>query len=147
MRESQRGTVRHLLPLLSLLCCGSAHASDLCVDLATTAQSNACWTKEVAQSQAHLDDYLQAARTRALTDFGLSADAFDAAQAAWRTYSERQCGNVRVLWGTASVALAKAASCRVDLNDQRSHDLWKSYLTYADRTPSVMPEPALRSGK
>ncbi|MCF8792614.1 DUF1311 domain-containing protein [Xanthomonas campestris pv. campestris] len=90
---------------------------------------------------------MQAAGTRALTDFGLSADAFDAAQAAWRTYSERQCGNVRVLWGTASVALAKAASCRVDLNDQRSHDLWKSYLTYADRTPSVMPEPALRSGK
>ncbi|WP_425525025.1 lysozyme inhibitor LprI family protein [Xanthomonas campestris] len=77
----------------------------------------------------------------------MSADAFDAAQAAWRTYSERQCGNVRVLWGTASVALAKAASCRVDLNDQRSHDLWKSYLTYADLTPSVMPEPALRSGK
>ncbi|MCL1500597.1 DUF1311 domain-containing protein [Xanthomonas nasturtii] len=127
--------------------CGTLHAADLCVDLQTTAESNACWVKEVAIAQARLDDYLGVARERAVTTLGVAADAFDNAQTAWANYAALQCGNVRQRWGTASVAAAKAASCMVDLNDQRAHDLWKAYLTYVDRTPSIKPEPPQHAGK
>ncbi|MDV2450061.1 lysozyme inhibitor LprI family protein [Xanthomonas hortorum] len=139
--------MRPITVILTLLGSSSLHAADLCRDLETTSESNACWHQEVGTSQQRLDEYLGAARERAVSTSGIPADAFDNAQAAWTKYKELHCSNVRRRWGSATVAAAKAASCVVDLNDQRAHDLWKSYLTYADRTAPIRPEPVLRPGK
>ncbi|APP82822.1 hypothetical protein BI317_00060 [Xanthomonas hortorum pv. gardneri] len=140
-------SMRYILLILTLLGCPALQAAPRCFNPATTAESNACWNDEVGLSQDRLNDYLTAARERAMTVLNVPAEAFDNAQAAWTRYKDLQCGNVRKQWGNATVGPAKAPSCIVDLNDQRSHDLWKHYLTYVDRTPSIRPEPALRSGK
>ncbi|MBB5858404.1 lysozyme inhibitor LprI family protein [Xanthomonas arboricola] len=139
--------MRLIFVALMQLGSSSLHAAEPCRDLQTTAESNACWNQQVGISQERLDDYLATARDTAISTSGVPADAFDNAQTAWTTYRDLQCGNVRTRWRDATVRPAKVASCIVDLNDQRAHDLWKHYLTYVDRTPSLRPEPVLRSGK
>ncbi|WP_205393062.1 lysozyme inhibitor LprI family protein [Xanthomonas hydrangeae] len=140
-------SMRYILLILTLLSCPALQAAPRCFNPATTAESNACWNDEVGLSQHRLNDYLAAARERAITELNIPAEAFDNAQTAWTSYRELQCDNVRRQWGIATVGQAKAASCLVELNDQRSHDLWKHYLTYIDRTPAIRPEPELRSAK
>ncbi|PPU51856.1 hypothetical protein XarbCFBP6827_09825 [Xanthomonas arboricola] len=140
-------SMRLIFVALMQLGSSSLHAAEPCRDLQTTSASNACWNQQVGISQERLDDYLATARDTAISTSGVPADAFDNAQTAWTTYRDLQCGNVRTRWRDATVRPAKIASCIVDLNDQRAHDLWKHYLTYVDRTPSLRPEPALRSGK
>ncbi|NJC37044.1 uncharacterized protein YecT (DUF1311 family) [Xanthomonas arboricola] len=139
--------MRLLFVLLMLPGSSSLHAAELCRDLQTTPESNACWNEQVGIAQARLDDYLATARDRAVSTLGIAADAFDNAQTAWTTYRDLQCGNVQTRWRDATVRPAKVARCIVDLDDQRAHDLWKHYLTYIDRTPSIRPEPELRAGK
>ncbi|WP_047129785.1 lysozyme inhibitor LprI family protein [Xanthomonas arboricola] len=139
--------MRLIFVVLMQLGSSSLQAAELCRDLQTTRESNACWNQQVGISQERLNDYLATARDTAISTPGVPADAFDNAQTAWTIYRDLQCGNVRTRWRDATVRPAKVASCIVDLNDQRAHDLWKHYLTYVDRTPSLRPEPALRSGK
>ncbi|PPU29616.1 hypothetical protein XspCFBP7912_18910 [Xanthomonas sp. CFBP 7912] len=126
---------------LVLLFSASSLAKERCHDLETTVDSNKCRSGEVDRSQQRLAEYLAAARTRAIATLAVSGEAFDNAQAAWTSYKTLHCSNIRQRWTGATVGTAKAARCAVDLNDQRAHDLWKSYLTYEDRTPPLLPEP------
>ncbi|WP_052210021.1 lysozyme inhibitor LprI family protein [Xanthomonas cannabis] len=134
-------TMRSGWIFLVLLFSAPSHATERCHDLETTTDSNKCWSAEVSRSQQRLAAYLAAARTRAVVTLGVSGEAFDNAQAAWTSYKTLHCSNIRQRWTAATVGTAKAARCAVDLNDQRAHDLWQSYLTYEDRTPPLLPEP------
>ncbi|CAD0359737.1 hypothetical protein NCPPB940_43990 [Xanthomonas hortorum pv. taraxaci] len=78
--------MRYILLILTLLGCPALQAAPRCFNPATTAESNACWNDEVGLSQDRLNDYLTAARERAMTVLNVPAEAFDNAQAAWTRY-------------------------------------------------------------
>ncbi|MGN6279356.1 MAG: lysozyme inhibitor LprI family protein [Sphingomonas sp.] len=122
-------------------------AADPC-DGFTTLDINACLAKQADAAQAKLDHYLTVSRHRLQSDGADPASdtpkllaGFDAAETAWESYRDRQCDNIYVYWQGGTIRNAMALGCRISLTKERTHMIWKSYLTYMDSTPPVLPEP------
>lgn len=138
----QRAWVCAVLSATGLLHGGAAHASPVsgCQEPTTLAQSE-CRGQQIDQAQAKLQRYLDAARQRAAL-FRLDSAAFDAEQRAWEHYRTRLCGNVHAMWAQGSIRHEMFAQCVLQATAQRTTDVWRAYLTYADGSAPVLPDPA-----
>ncbi|MFZ6731593.1 lysozyme inhibitor LprI family protein [Undibacterium sp. Ji42W] len=130
------------LALLSLLCtiATSSQAEILCATAKNTQEEAQCMANEVSKADKKLDAYLQAAKSR----INKTPDAklnLDTAQKAWEQYRAAHCGDVYTFWVQGSIRLRQSAQCQLDLTQSRTHDVWKAYLTFADSTPPVLPQP------
>ncbi len=121
-----------------------------CSKAANTLQINTCVGEELAREEARLEIYLrqarEVARTRDEEDRaygGPSAQRgyLDGAQAAWIAYVDIVCGGVFDQFKDGSIRVAASSRCRVDLTRERTHLVWRHFLTYVDSTPPVLPEP------
>ncbi|MFZ6718589.1 lysozyme inhibitor LprI family protein [Undibacterium sp. Ji49W] len=130
------------LLVLGILCAiaHDGHAEALCAAAQNTLEDSLCMADEVARADKKLDTYLQAAKTRLKKD-GDSKLNLDIAHSAWTQYRTKHCGDVYTYWEQGSIRYRQSAQCQLDLIQSRTHDIWKAYLTYADTTPPVLPEP------
>jgi len=125
--------------LLALPPLSSASAADPCAGAVNTLEINACMQKKFEQADARLNEYLAAARKRIESVPGASID-LQKSQEAWVRYRDAQCSDVyQFIGGTARTGLA--AQCSINLTLERTHDLWRAFLSYFDSTPPVLPEP------
>ncbi|WP_083835117.1 lysozyme inhibitor LprI family protein [Alishewanella jeotgali] len=59
----------------------------------------------------------------------------------WQAYRLSHCNSVYMQWRDGSIRGVMAFSCKTQLTKQRSHDIWKNFLSYMDGTPAILPEP------
>ena len=108
----------------------------------TTYEMNQCAIADIAIAEARLSRYVDTARER-LSDQGDSETLghFDAAQAAWETYIDGECGALYQRYIDGSIRGLIAGNCHRAMIDERTHTVWQHWLTYADSTPPILSEP------
>lgn len=112
-----------------------------CYDNArTTSDTNACTAERVTSANALLQKYLSAAKKRYGSDRSV-VTSIDRGQAAWLAYRDAHCNSVYAMYRDGSISGAMHLGCSLQLTTERTHRLWKDYLTYWDSTPPVLPEP------
>lgn len=97
-----------------------------------------------------MEDYLVAARRRAAEmdedrsgapPFTSQQAFLDNAQTAWKAYSRIVCDGVWDRWSEGTVRAAMIARCQIRMTHERTQVIWRDFLTYADSTPPILPEP------
>lgn len=64
-----------------------------------------------------------------------------AAQTAAEQYREQVCNAVYEKWREGSIRNAMALRCEIRLIDERTHVIWRNWLTYQDSSAPILPEP------
>lgn len=130
------------LLMFSMFCAiaQNSHAEALCASAKNTHEDRLCMADEVAKADKKLETYLQAAKLRLQKD-GNSKLNLDFAHNTWTQYRTTHCDDVYTYWEQGSIRYRQSAQCQLDLIQSRTHDIWKAYLTYADSTPPILPEP------
>lgn len=72
---------------------------------------------------------------------------FDHSQEAWKTYRDEHCSSYYYYWKGGTIAGPFHAACLNDLTRERTWEIWKYWLHYADSTPPMLPEPKTRRQK
>ncbi|RZV49373.1 MAG: DUF1311 domain-containing protein [Sphingomonadaceae bacterium] len=62
-------------------------------------------------------------------------------QLLFQQHRDAECLAVYSRFGNGSIRNAEAQACRLHLNNARTHDLWKRWLTFPDGTAPLLPEP------
>jgi uncharacterized protein YecT (DUF1311 family) len=107
----------------------------------STLELNECRGQQVETAEAKLKTYAAAARSRAAA-LGVAAVALDAEQVAWEAYRDKYCANVYAIWHQGTIRVEMGARCVLQVTRARNSDVWSAYLTYADSTPPVLPDPS-----
>lgn len=107
----------------------------------TTVEVDQCLAAGLAADQAMLDRYSGAARKRLATEHPATVAKFDAAQTAWADYRDKACAAVFDYWSGGTIRGAQTIACRRNLTRARTREIWRDWLTYADSTPPILPEP------
>lgn len=68
-------------------------------------------------------------------------DAIENAQNLWKQYANAHCDNVYESWSGASVRFLEYYRCHKELILERTYVIWRDFLTYADNTPPILPDP------
>lgn len=113
-----------------------------CEQAMNTLEINRCAANELSAAELELKRYLSASLERHYFDPSLVA-AINSAQAAWQAYKNAHCDAVYTQWREGSIRGVMTLACKTSLVKQRSHELWENFLTYADSTAPVLPEPYL----
>ncbi|MGR5461846.1 lysozyme inhibitor LprI family protein [Photobacterium damselae] len=111
-----------------------------CDNPMNTIQINQCAAIKLETAQAQLVQYLKASLTHNANDPEL-VEAIKAAQKDWQAYMTAHCNAVYTQWREGTIRGVMAISCKTELTEQRTHELWQNFLTYMDSTPAVLPEP------
>lgn len=120
-----------------------------CATAANTIALNECLAASRDEAFNTLERYRLAARKRLIRENPETPAlpvAFDAAQAAWLTYKKHQCDAVFMLWQGGTIRGAMNLRCEIRMLQLRTREIWRDWLTYADSTPPVLPEPVVESG-
>lgn len=112
-----------------------------CERALSTLEINDCAAMELQALEATLARYLDASRARHAED-PVAVASLDEAQQAWLAYQNAHCGAVYDLWRGGSIRNTMSIECAKALTRARTHELWRTYLTFMDSTPPVLPEPA-----
>lgn len=120
----------------------------------TTFAMNMCGGAELEKLEENMDRYWQAARQRfshetVYTDYNKDSDAektaaltrFDAAQEQWKSYQSAQCDSVYYEWKDGTIRGQIYLGCKIAMTQKRTWEIWSTWLTYADSTPALLPEP------
>jgi len=111
-----------------------------CPDAITTIDMNQCLAGIAGAREERLQHYLSAALDRNADNPDVAA-AIQASQQAFEAYREGECGAVYEDWKGGTIRNAMALGCRIRLTDERTHTVWRNWLTYMDSTPPMLPEP------
>lgn len=130
-----------LLVLFGLSCSAMAENPPLdCQNAMSTLEMNRCASMALDSAEAELARYLAASLAHNADDLEL-VNAINAAQTDWQAYRLSHCNSVYMQWRDGSIRGVMAFSCKTQLTKQRSHDIWKNFLSYMDGTPAILPEP------
>jgi uncharacterized protein YecT (DUF1311 family) len=123
-----------------------------CPDSVTTQEVAECIYKQLSTAKADRQRYTEAILNRLKSD-GASehypgdwqerAAAFQTAEKLWDQYAEAQCGAVFEYWKRGTVRVVYEADCYLFHTRLRTHMIWREWLTYADRTSPILPEPTV----
>lgn len=119
-----------------------------CGNAVTTVEMNACAALDLQREQDRMERYLAEARRRAreldMQPYGspTAQQAYlNAAQTAWQAYAQIACDGVHDHWKDGTIRTVMYLNCRIEMIRERTHVIWRDYLTYADSTPPILPEP------
>jgi len=120
-----------------------------CSKAMTTPEINACGQLDLQRETARMERYLTAAnaRARALDDVADVPDRshqqvyLQNAQKAWEAYEAIVCDGVYDDWKGGTIRTVMYLGCKVEMTRERTRVIWRDYLTYADSTPPILPEP------
>ena len=109
----------------------------------TTRDVEQCLAADLKRADAELNRYYAAATKRLTEQQDTVALArLRAAERAWIAYRDAECDAVYKSWGQGTIRGAVNLGCRIDLTTARTATIWRNWLTYADSTPPILPEPA-----
>lgn len=133
-----------LLASAGVLAAPSVQAGDAdpCSPATSTVERIDCRAKQMEAADQKLQKYLKAAQSHVASD-RLNPDKIKEEQVAWERYKEIHCGNIYRYWLGGSIRHDKESICRLKLTKDRTYDIWRAYLTYADSTAAVLPDPDL----
>ena len=114
----------------------------LCDHSGTTVAVNACLSDKLKRAQAQLDRYERAAVRRNLSAEGAAVRlGMQNSRAAFEGYRSIECGTLFEYWKDGTIRTSMELGCEIGMTDERTHDVWRHWLTYADSTPPILPEP------
>ena len=64
-----------------------------------------------------------------------------ASQAAAEEQRKQECNAVYEFWKSGTIRNAMSLRCEIRLIDQRTHDIWRNWLTFQDSSAPILPEP------
>ncbi len=64
-----------------------------------------------------------------------------AAQIAAEQYRDQSCNAVYEQWREGSIRNAMSLRCEIRLIDERTHVIWRNWLTFQDSSAPILPEP------
>jgi uncharacterized protein YecT (DUF1311 family) len=139
------------MPTLAILALAAAVAGRPAPDCdGNTREIETCLGERLKGQEARLATYVTAARKRIREEAAESPNlpglqraigGFDAAEAAWRTYRDAECGAVYDYHSAGTVRGVKSLKCRMLLTQRHTHTVWEQWLRYEDSTPPILPEP------
>ena len=116
-------------------------ASPRCAEAYTTVDINFCLSEALAESIERHENYVSAALKRHEDRPELAAK-IAAAEDAFQAYRAAECGAVYEDWKEGTIRGIMSITCNMDMTDKRTKTVWENWLTYADSTPPVLPEPS-----
>ncbi|MEL7199467.1 MAG: DUF6265 family protein [Pseudomonadota bacterium] len=106
----------------------------------TTMEVNKCLGMVLERAQVRERQYLKAAL--GTTEHGSDVnEMISASDAAFRKYHMHECAAVYDQWREGTVRNAMSLRCSIRLTDQRTHTIWRNWLTYQDSSAPILPEP------
>jgi len=106
----------------------------------TTFAINNCLAEMRDRSETRQARYLAAALGSADNDSALGKMIRES-DAAFNLYRDRACNAVYEQWKEGSIRNAMTLRCSIRLTDQRTHNIWRNWLTYQDSSAPILPEP------
>lgn len=128
----------------------TGHLPADCAEASNTLEINACAARDLSRETERMDHYLTAARrnadamdqaTAGTPDASAQRDHLDKAQTAWAAYADIVCDGVHDRWKGGTIRTVAALRCRIDMTRERTHVVWRGYLSPADASPPDLPEP------
>ncbi len=111
-------------------------------DGSTTRDVEQCLAADLKRADAELNRYYAAATKRLAKQQDTAALAkLRAAERVWIAYRDAECDAVYESWGQGTIRGAMSLGCRINLTKSRTATIWRNWLTYADSTPPILPEP------
>ncbi len=114
-------------------------ASD-CSDAHTTLAMNDCLSGLLTKADQRRNAYLDEAMRRYEGETELR-DQIMRSDAAFTAYRDAECRAVYEYWKEGSIRGVMHLTCQIEMTDERTHTIWRNWLTYADSTPPILPEP------
>lgn len=111
-----------------------------CPDARTTLDLDECTAAILETTRARRAQYLAAAvqRHAETPELGVMIAASDVV---FDAYARSECDAVYVAFIDGSIRNIMTLTCQIALNDQRTHTIWRNWLTYMDSTKPDLPEP------
>lgn len=133
--------MRFLL-LLSLVCLPATVIAQLpCSEADTTVAMNECLEAELEKANNTMQRYLQASRER-YQDNEAVLTAISRSQQSWQQYRTHHCSSLYTIWVDGTIRVPISWRCLIDKTQQRSHELWSTYLNFMDSQTPLLPEPS-----
>ena len=111
-----------------------------CTKAFTTIDIDQCKQKELSIAEKTMGIYLAKSMEQYSQD-EVSIKSIKKAQGAWLKYREEHCSAIYDIWRDGTIRNTMALECKLELTHQRTKVIWKSFLTYMDSTPPLLPEP------
>jgi uncharacterized protein YecT (DUF1311 family) len=156
--ELRRGAPRWFALLVLAIVAGSAQGwsapATPCAQANSTLAMTECLSDEIRRAEAILERYRSTAQRRLAEEQASQAmheirrpgtgEIIDlaASQRLWLAYRRAHCGSIAARWQGASIQPIQAGECMLRLTRQRTHELWRAFLTFQDSTPPLLPEPS-----
>jgi len=106
----------------------------------TTIAINTCLANLHFDSLEREAKYLQAA-LESIGDNQALRDKIVQSSADSLVYRANECDAVHENWKDGTIRTAMELRCSIRLTDQRTHTIWRNWLTYQDSTVPILPEP------
>jgi len=133
--------MRKIIIALALLYSPVALSDDFnCENAVSTPEINYCAGLDLEKAENEMNIYFLRSKDQQKHDPEL-IPTMEAAQVAWANYVEAHCDSIYTMWRDGSIRGAMSLTCKTNLTQQRTHDLWTNFLAYMDSTPAVLPEP------
>ena len=131
-----------LLPMPMAAVAQEPGAADPC-EGSTTPEINTCYGNKLQAAEEVMNRYLHAATLRYAEsgDDGIILGLTES-QRAFEAYRDIECGAVHYRWRDGTIRTVMGLICRIALTDQRTHTIWRTWLTYPDGTQPTLPEPS-----
>jgi uncharacterized protein YecT (DUF1311 family) len=108
-----------------------------------SADRNICLSDVRKRAEKRREGYLAAALKRYQFEQEL-ADLISTSDAAFIAYRGAECAAASKWWEQdedKTIGVFALLNCEIELTDQRTHQIWQSYLLNSDDMPPILPEP------
>jgi len=135
--------MKYAIALQAFICLAISPASAEPCKGVTTPGVQACQAADLTHAEEELSRYVAAAKARIAKDDhpDQTVQRFDAAQTTWTQYRKSECDAVYEAWSSGTIRGSMALECMRRVTETRTHDVWRNWLVYVDRTPATLPEP------
>lgn len=124
---------------LSFMLPSSAWASK-CEDAKTSIQMNRCAAIKLEVADHEMAKYLEATYKQHAGDEPL-VKSIKLAQKEWEAHVTSHCDSVYTMWREGSQRTLVSIFCMIDKTDDRTLELWETYLSNNGDSTPVLPKP------
>ena len=136
-----KATASLLSALIMLLVASELPAQTLdCSEANNTRELEQCGAEKLAQAHTAMGNYLTRVLEINVENTAL-VSAIETSQKRWRRAMTAHCDAVYEAWRDGSIRGVMALACKTRLTQQRTHELWLSYLQQYEGQPDYLAEP------
>ncbi len=112
----------------------------LCPEATTTTGNLRRCRARLERAEARMTEYLDAALKTVGHDDAQTL-LMQSTQEGFLAYRGGECGAVHEKFAGGTIRTTMYLNCATRLTNQRTHTIWRNWLTYMDSTPPILPEP------